>query len=88
MSISPRRTYAPPTMPLTLASSDAASAAAPEHGALIDAYVAYLAQTGRQADARYRHAAERFSSAGRRRARGRRSRLRRVGRSAGAPARC
>jgi hypothetical protein len=35
-------------------------AAAPGPQALIDAYVAYLAATGRQVDARYRHAAERF----------------------------
>jgi len=48
-----------PTMPLALASSDLPPAA-PAPQALIDAYVAYLAQTGRPSDSRYRHAAERF----------------------------
>jgi hypothetical protein len=42
------------------ASSDPRLRAATDRQALIDAYVAYLAATGRQVDARYRHAAERF----------------------------
>jgi hypothetical protein len=42
------------------ASSDPRPAAAPDAQALIDAYVAHLTATGRQGDARYRHAAERF----------------------------
>ena len=42
------------------ASSDQLPGAAPEPAALIEAYLAYLAATGRQVDARYRHAAERF----------------------------
>jgi integrase len=46
-------------MPLALASSDAASGVLTP-AELIDAYVSYLAQTGRPSDARYRHAAERF----------------------------
>jgi hypothetical protein len=47
-------------MLLAPVSSDPRPAAAPDPQALIDAYVAYLAATGRQVDARYRHAAERF----------------------------
>jgi integrase len=43
-----------------LASSDQLPGATSEPAALIDAYVAYLTATGRQVDARYRHAAERF----------------------------
>jgi integrase len=43
-----------------LASGDAHAEAAPDSAALVDAYVAYLAATGRQDDARYRHAAKRF----------------------------
>src|SRR5271165_5532890 len=45
-------------MPLALARTDPGPAPAP--GELVDAYVAYLARTGRPPDARYRHAAERF----------------------------
>lgn len=46
-------------MPLALTSTNPA-AVAPAPARLIDAYVSYLAQTGRPSDARYRHAAERF----------------------------
>lgn len=46
-------------MPLALASSDR-PASAPDAQALIDAYVAYLARTGRPEDTRYRRCAERF----------------------------
>jgi hypothetical protein len=60
MSISPRRTCAPLTMLPAPASSDPRLRAAPDRQALIDAYVVYLGATGRQVDARYRHAAERF----------------------------
>lgn len=45
-------------MPLALASTD--RAAPPRPGELIDAYLAYLAQTGRSGDTSYRRAAERF----------------------------
>lgn len=48
-------------MPLALTSTDpAVGALAPAPIELIDAYVSYLARTGRPSDARYRHAAERF----------------------------
>lgn len=47
-------------MLLAPVSSDPRPAAAPDPQALIGAYVAYLAATGRRVDARYRHAAERF----------------------------
>ncbi|MBA3262039.1 MAG: tyrosine-type recombinase/integrase [Thermoleophilaceae bacterium] len=45
-------------MPLALASSDPPRAPAPR--ALIDAYLVYLARTGRKSDTRYERAAERF----------------------------
>jgi len=46
-------------MPLALASSET-PASAPAARELIDSYMAHLAQTGRQSDTRYEHAAERF----------------------------
>jgi hypothetical protein len=46
-------------MPLALASSEAPAGALAARE-LIDSYIAYLAQTGRQSDTRYEHAAERF----------------------------
>jgi len=46
-------------MPLALASSEAL-AGAPAARELIDSYIAYLAQTGRQSDRRYERTAERF----------------------------
>jgi hypothetical protein len=42
------------------ASSDPRLAPAPDAQALIDAYLVHLTATGRQVDARYRHAAARF----------------------------
>jgi len=47
-------------MPLALASSNPRPAPAPAPRVLIDAYLAYLAQTRRQCDTRYERAAERF----------------------------
>src|SRR5918998_5108080 len=48
-----------PTMPLALANTDAPPTAMTPR-ALIDAYLAYVARTGRVVDAQYRQHAERF----------------------------